>query len=80
MDTVYLNDFADNGMILEKEFRKKIESTNWKQYQNKKVLIKGCSDFPVPTWAYLIITSELSQYASYVYYGEPCSLIPVFKK
>ena len=80
MDTIYLNDFSENGIIIEKSFRKKVEAINWEKYKNKKVLIKGCADFPVPTWSYLIIASELSQYADYVYYGEPCSLIKIYNK
>ena len=47
---------------------------------NKKVLIKGCASAPVPTWAYLIIATYLSQHAKTIYYGESCNLITIFQK
>ena len=33
----------------------------------------------VPTWAYLIITANLTKYAKRIYFGEPCSAIDIFK-
>jgi len=80
MKTIYLDDFTINGIIIEKEFRKKIKSLDWDKYVKQKVLIKGCTNAPVPTWAYLILATHLSQVADIVYYGESCSLITVFKK
>ena len=80
MKTIYLDDFTTNGIIIEKEFRDKIKSLDWKKYKKKKVLIKGCANSPVPTWAYLILATHLSQFADIVYYGESCSLITIFKK
>ena len=80
MDTVQIDDFSTNGMIIEKDFRNKVKKVKWTNYKNKKVLIKGCSSSPVPTWAYLIVATELAKYAKIVYYGESCSLITIFKK
>jgi len=80
METIYLDNFTKEGIIIEKDFRSKVKETNWGSYKNKKVLIKGCSSAPVPTWAYLIVATHLSQYAKIVYYGESCSLIPIFNK
>ena len=77
MDTIYLDDFFDQGIIKEKKFREKIDATNWEKYKNKKVLIKGCAKSPVPTWAYLIITAKLTCYAKNIYFGEPCSAIKI---
>ena len=54
MDTIYLDDYLSNKIIKEKEFRQKIEETNWEKYSDKKVLIKGCAKSPVPTWAYIL--------------------------
>ena len=42
-------------------------------------IIKGCSKATVPTWAYLIITANLTKYAKRIYFGEPCSAIDIFK-
>ena len=80
METIYLDDYTENGIIIEKEFRKKINKTDWNFYKNKKVLIKGCASVPVPTWAYLIIVAKLSHVAEMILYGEPCSAFEIFKK
>ena len=61
METIYLDDFLTEGLLKEEEFRKKVRNLNWKQYDNKKVLIKGCTKAPVPIWSYLIIATQLSQ-------------------
>ena len=79
MDTIYLDDFLCDQIIKEKEFRKKVVSENWKKYSNKKVLIKGCAKSPVPTWAYLIIATELTKHAKSIYFGESCSAIKIFQ-
>ena len=78
MDTVYLDDFLSDGILKEDEFRNMVQNINWKKYENKRVLIKGCTKSPVPIWAYLIITAELSHHAKIVYFGEPCSLVKIY--
>tara|TARA_B100001123_G_C15090439_1_gene939407 strand:- start:366 stop:629 length:264 start_codon:yes stop_codon:yes gene_type:complete len=80
MDTIFLDDFLVNGLLKEKEFRLKIKETNWEKYKNKRVMIKGCSSAPVPTWAYLIITANLVKYSNQIFYGEPCSAVEIYTK
>ena len=57
METIFLNDFLDDGILREKVFRQKVADVDWSQYSDKRVLIKGCSEVPIPTWAYLISVS-----------------------
>jgi len=78
METIHLDDFLDGEIIRENIFREKINNTNWNKYSNKKVLIKGCAKSPVPTWAYMIITTKLIKYAKSVYFGESCSAIKIY--
>ena len=80
METIFLDDFLCEGLIREKDFRSKIESIDWSKYEEKKVMIKGCTSVPVPTWAYLIITAHLVKYSSQILYGEPCSAVNIYKK
>lgn len=80
METIYLDDFLDDGIIREKSFRKKISAINWQNYNSKRVMIKGCTSVPVPTWAYLILTAQLVQVADDIIYGEPCSSVKIFKR
>jgi len=80
METIHLDNFLTNGILIEKEFRKIVKETNWNKYLNKKVLIKGCASVLVPTWAYMIISSELVPYAKQILYGESCSAYKIYSK
>lgn len=76
--TIDITDFLDQGMLREKPFREKIDSINWEQYQDQKVILKGCGNIPIPTWAYLIIATQLAPYAKRIFWGEPCSTVPIY--
>ena len=80
IETIDLNDFLSEGIIKEKKFLEKLNEINWDIYSNKKVLIKGCASVPVPTWAYMMITAKLTQFANQVLYGEICSAYTIYKK
>ena len=80
METVHLDDFLTDGILKEDEFRKKVQLLEWAQYNDKKVLIKGCTKAPVPIWSYLIIATKLSHCANSVFFGEPCSLVKIYSK
>ena len=80
MKNISLDDFLTDGIIKEKDFRETVTLTDWSQFENKRVIIKGCSEATIPTWAYLIITANLSKYAKRIYFGEPCSAIDIYKK
>jgi len=49
-------------------------------YEDKPVIIKGCSNKPVPQNAYIMATSKIQQVAKSVMYGEACSSVPLFKR
>jgi hypothetical protein len=49
-------------------------------YEDKRVVIKGCGDTPIPDAAYLAITAHLRPVVKSLMYGEPCSTVPVYKK
>ena len=49
-------------------------------FENKPVIIKGCSKKPVPTSAYVMITNKLKPVARSIMFGEACSSVPLFKK
>ncbi len=75
-----IQDFLWNGILKESVFREKLEAHDWSQYDNKKVIIKGCGSTPIPTWAYMVVTAYLVQHAEKVMYGEPCAAVPIFKR
>ena len=80
METILLNDFLDDGIIREKSFRQKVDEMNFEQYRDQKVIIKGCADVVIPTWAYLILTARLAQVAEKLYYGEPRYAVKIFNR
>lgn len=48
-------------------------------YNNKPVIIKGCSRKPVPMRAYIVAANFLQPFARSIMYGEACSAVPLFK-
>ena len=53
---------------------------DWTEYEDARVVIKGCGDKPVPTFAYAELTRLLKPYVKTLMYGEPCSTVPIYKK
>ncbi len=49
-------------------------------YAEGRLVIKGCGDLPVPPSAYMDLTARLVPVAKSIFYGEPCSTVPVFKQ
>ena len=47
--------------------------------ENKPVIVKGCSNKPVPQNAYLLIIEKLQSVAKSIMYGEACSSVPLYK-
>ena len=77
MEIIVIDDLLTNGILVEKKFRENINTIKWEKYKNHNVLIKGCSQAIIPTWAYLIITAKLVKYADKIYYGDNKSAIKI---
>ena len=61
-------------------FTQAIAQMDLESYQDQRIVIKGCSDKPVPPSAYVELTRKLRPYAQSIMYGEPCSTVPIFKR
>lgn len=57
-----------------------LEQLDVTEFTDKPVIIKGCSNKPVPENAYIMAVSKLQLVAKSVMYGEACSSVPLFKK
>jgi hypothetical protein len=49
-------------------------------FAGRPVVVKGCSVYPVPLFAYGRIIAQIQSQAKSIMYGEPCSTVPLFKK
>ena len=78
----FANDIAQTApdLFAEMAFLKKLSTLDISDYEGKRIVIKGCSDKPVPPSAYLEITRRLQPVALSIMFGEPCSTVPVYKK
>ncbi|MEQ8713067.1 MAG: DUF2480 family protein [Cyclobacteriaceae bacterium] len=56
------------------------ESLDLSEFAGKKLVIKGCSDIPLPEYAFSEITKRLLPYVTSLMYGEPCSTVPIWKR
>lgn len=56
-----------------------LPTIDFSKYQNKPVIIKGCSKKPVPESAYVLAAQNLFPFAKSIMYGEACSAVPLYK-
>ena len=67
---VDISQFLFQGILLkEKEFRLKIKSYDWKQYQFCYIALTNKNKALVPAWAFMLITTELNAIAKLIVVG-----------
>jgi hypothetical protein len=82
----YLNPVAKRAIMGTSEtletvlFQESLANLDLEQFRDERVIVKGCSKYPVPTSAYVEFVGKLSDVAKSVMYGEACSTVPLFKK
>ncbi len=57
-----------------------ISNLDIEPYRDGKIVIKGCSKEAVPTDAYVALTNRLRPMVRSIFFGEPCSTVPLYKK
>ena len=67
--------FLHEALIL-----KNLSKIDAREYEGKRVVVKGCGDKEIPESAYAEITKILRPVAKSIMYGEACSTVPVYKK
>ncbi|MPT36540.1 MAG: DUF2480 family protein [Flavobacterium sp.] len=84
--TAYLEPVAKNvfwGTIPQMEiglYQEILQKLDYSSYQDKPVIIKGCSRKPVPQEVYVLATQKLMPVAKSIMFGEACSAVPVYKR
>ncbi len=84
--STYLSGIAEDiyqgqeNEYLSNYYKETISEMDLTAYQDDRVVIKGCSNKPVPAMAYALIANRLKPYAQSIMYGEPCSTVPICKR
>ncbi|MBD0332740.1 MAG: DUF2480 family protein [Chitinophagaceae bacterium] len=74
---VYLGNAADMYKHL---LLKNISLISTEDFIDQRIVIKGCGDTPIESYAYAEVTKLLRPVAKSIMYGEPCSTVPIYKK
>ncbi|PZX47115.1 DUF2480 family protein [Algoriphagus chordae] len=72
-----IGDLKELEVMISEECLKELDPET---YADRPVVVKGCSDFPIPLFAYGKIISLIQSRAKSIMYGEPCSTVPLYKK
>lgn len=72
--------FGDEKKLVSTLLLKNLAAVNGEDYQDQRVVVKGCGDVDIPETAYVEITNKLRPYVKSIMYGEPCSTVPIYKK
>ena len=72
--------FGNKESLQQQMLLNNINTIDLNDFQDKRVVIKGCGELPVGEAAYLHATKLLRPVAKSIMYGEPCSTVPIFKK
>lgn len=80
LQTAHAVMMGDENEVIKKILIKNIQQIEIKEFTDKRIVIKGCGETPIPEEAYLEITNLLRPVAKSIMYGEPCSTVPVYKK
>ena len=72
--------FGDEQKLINSMFLKNLASFDAAAYEDRRVVVKGCGDLPIPETAYVEITNRLRPFVKSIMFGEPCSTVPIYKK
>ena len=65
-----IKDLLFQGLILrEKEFREFVKNEDWSKYKEKYVALTCSADAIVPTWAYMLLTTQLEPFVKNIVFG-----------
>ena len=72
--------FGDLAALEQSLFQQILSKIDVEEFRDKKIVIKGCGDLPIPEYAYVELTRLLRPVVTTMMYGEPCSTVPLYKK
>ena len=72
--------YGNKETVLNALYLKNLSVIDPKDFDDKRIVIKGCADIKIPEAAYIEITQKLRPVVKSIMYGEPCSTVPVYKQ
>jgi len=72
--------FGNENEVKTKLLIRNILHINKEAFIDKRVVVKGCGEMPIPEEAYLEVTNLLRPVVKSIMFGEPCSTVPIYKK
>ncbi len=73
---VFGNERAVNNRIIQDV----ITNLDLSEYQDGRIIIKGCADLNIDESAYVELVLKLQDVAKSIMFGEPCSTVPLYKR
>ena len=70
---------GNHASALDMAYESALSKLKIEDYDQKNIIIKGCSDGSVPDWVYVRLMEVLQPHANRIAYGEACSSVPIFK-
>ncbi len=84
--TTYASPFTKNVVVGNLElletaiFQDVINNLDLNEYKDKPIIIKGCTNKPIPETASVQLVQVLLPIAKTIMFGEACSTVPLFKR
>jgi hypothetical protein len=72
--------YGEEKTAIETLVMEKINTIQSEDYQDARVVIKGCAKIPNIEKAFTALTMKLRGSVKSLMYGEPCSTVPIFKR
>lgn len=72
--------FGTPEEFLKHRITEAIQTLDTKEYQDERVIVKGCGNELIDYAAYGYITTVLKPAVKSLMFGEPCSTVPIYKK
>jgi len=60
-------------------FEEIINQLNVNDFRDKPLILKGCSNKPIPASAYTLLIQKIQPIAKTIFFGEACSTVPLYK-
>jgi hypothetical protein len=71
---------GNEQQVQEALFLRNISAIRAEDYAGQRVVVKGCGEKVIPESVYIAITEKLRPQVKSIFFGEPCSTVPVYKK